>query len=200
MSTDKRKFNRPGTSIYSDEQIAEMRHLLAEGATLREVARITGASITYVGKIKANRSRAGVGVDASLAEPIKQTKYSDDDIRAMREMFANGRTLGEVAEAFGTNREYARLVKGNHIRAGIGVDASGVKAVYQATRRKSDYEVLKATVIDYLMSRDAHVAEKLAKLVGLPHQEPVKGAFLKALGVFAQHPAPQTGSRDSEEA
>lgn len=46
------------------------------------------------------------------------------------------------------------------------------------------YQELKATVIEYLTTRDANVAEQLAKLVGLPYREPIEGAFLRAQGAL----------------
>lgn len=68
------------------------------------------------------------------------TRFSDDDVRLMRKLLADGRTLDEVADYFDTSREYVRLIKQNKLRKGIGVDASGVQSVRQAARRKANLQ------------------------------------------------------------
>jgi predicted XRE-type DNA-binding protein len=58
----------------------------------------------------------------------KATKYSDEQIIAMRKRMWEGATEAMVSREFHASKEYVRLVKHNLIRAGLGVDVSHIRA------------------------------------------------------------------------
>lgn len=77
---------------FSDGQVAGMRQMLFEGASLGHVAGEYGTSREYVRKIKANRIRRGIGVDASGS--VADAHKTRERARAFR---ANGHSVKEIA-------------------------------------------------------------------------------------------------------
>lgn len=76
--------------------------------------------------LKRGRPRIKPIAEKSVNNAIR---FSDSEVEQMRIELAGGASLGEVARKHNTSREYVRLIKGNHIRRGIGINASDTQAI-----------------------------------------------------------------------
>jgi hypothetical protein len=90
-----------------DDEVVQMRRLHDAGVSQTEIARRFGTSQQRVSLIVRGSSHASHG--GPIAEPHRR-RLGDDEVRGIREAFAGGATLAELAERSGVAPAILRLV------------------------------------------------------------------------------------------
>lgn len=97
----------PETTGDEDDEVVQMRRLHSAGVSQTEIARRFGTSQQRVSLIVRGSSHAGHGGPITEA---RRRRLGDDEVRAIREAFAAGTPLAELAERYGVAPAILRLV------------------------------------------------------------------------------------------
>jgi transcriptional regulator with XRE-family HTH domain len=90
-----------------DDEVVQMRRLHSEGVSQTEIARRFGTSQQRVSLIVRGSSHAAHG--GPIAEPHRR-RFGDDEVRSIREAYAAGTPLAELAERHDVTAALLRLV------------------------------------------------------------------------------------------
>ncbi|MEY9853914.1 transcriptional regulator with XRE-family HTH domain [Leifsonia sp. EB41] len=90
-----------------DDEVVQMRRLHSAGVSQTEIARRFGTSQQRVSLIVRGSSHAGHG--GPIAEPHRR-RLGDDEVRGIREAYAEGTQLAELAERYDVAPAILRLV------------------------------------------------------------------------------------------
>lgn len=96
-----------GVTETTDDDVVQMRRLHAEGVSQTEIARRFGTSQQRVSLIVRGSSHAAHG--GPIAEAHRR-RLGDDEVRSIREAYASGASLAEVAERYDVAAALLRLV------------------------------------------------------------------------------------------